>query len=609
MFIMPKIVFCSKSIILILAIGLISFNMDGQFTVNTVTDTQDSNPGDGLCADAGGNCSLRAAIMESNVLPGDNNVILPIGEYVFSIPGTNENACLTGDLDITGNLTITGENTRQTIIRADSLDRVFDVFPGVVATIEFLEIREGSVIAANGGAIRNQGSLNLSELAIRTSMCEGDGGGQQGGGFGGAIYNAGILDISEVTINSCLALGGKGANGVAPGGGSGGGAGPGMGGAIYNDQGASCTLVNSTISNNKAQGGRGGNGTFHQGSGTVSSAGGNGGGFGGNGGPANGAGISGSWGGGGGGGASLSGAGGAGGFGGGGGGGGANSWGGNAGTAGAAGTYGGTGGQGCCSAGSGGGGGAGLGGGLFNRSVNCEITNCTFAYNEAIGGDGGSGWFSGPGLSGSGKGGALFNHDGTTFLNNTLCAQNSSSTDGPSLFGTFNSDAGHNFVQIADGGMNMIGNTANNLLNQDPFILPLANNGGNTDTHLLESCDPVSPAIDAGNDTYASALDQIGQARINVSEIGALEVLATSVNLLPADTALCLGESLFLDVTSDNSTYTWSDSSTDPTITVDSEGLYSVTVHQNGCDFFDEIQVDYNPLTSIDLGPRHEHLP
>ena len=599
----------SSKTLLLVAIVASSCDLFGQYNVNTLLDTPDANPGDGVCADAGGFCSLRAAIMESNAVPGNNTVFLPAGEYVFTIAGANENASVTGDLDITGNLVITGEDTRTTIVRADSLDRVFDILPGVNATIEYLEMWEGSVYASNGGAIRNQGTLALSEVGIQTSMCEGDGGGQQGGGFGGAIYNSGTLDMSEVTIHSCLARGGKGANGVSPGGGSGGGAGPGLGGAIYNDVSASCTVINSTISNNIARGGRGGNGTFHQGSGTVSSPGGNGGGFGGNGGPVNSAGSPGSWGGGGGGGASLSGAGGAGGFGGGGGGGGANSWGGNSGPGGAAGQYGGAGGQGCCSAGSGGGGGAGLGGGMFNRSPDVEITNCTFAFNQAIGGDGGSGWFSGPGAVGSGKGGAVFNLDGVAFLNNSLFAENSTSTDASSLFGTFDSNAGHNLVQTTDAGVALNGNTAGNLLNSDPFILPLANNGGNTDTHLLESCDPVSPAIDAGNDAFAPALDQVGQARVNISEIGSLEVLASSVNLLPPDTTLCIGETLLLDVTSDNSTYTWNDASTDPTLLVNAEGTYSVTVHQNGCDFFDEITVDYNPLESIDLGPDQSLCP
>src|SRR2546425_11690804 len=36
------------------------------FTVDTTADSVDAAPGDGLCADAGGLCSLRAAVMEAS---------------------------------------------------------------------------------------------------------------------------------------------------------------------------------------------------------------------------------------------------------------------------------------------------------------------------------------------------------------------------------------------------------------------------------------------------------------------------------------------------------------------------------------------------------------
>lgn len=597
-----------KCVLVLLAISF-SASVQSQFSVNTLVDTPDANPGDGICDDGTGNCSLRASVMEANATPGDNDIFIPSGEYVFTIAGANENGALTGDLDITDNLTITGEDTRTTIVRADSLDRVFDVFAGVNVTLEFFEIWEGSVFAQNGGAINNLGSLTLHEMGVKTSLAEGDDGGQSGGGFGGAIYNSGTLEMTQVTINDCHALGGKGGNGVAPGGGSGAGAGPGLGGGIYNEVDATLTMINCTLSGNRAQGGRGGNGTFHQGSGTVASPGGSGGGFGGTAGPQNGAGGAGGWAGGGGGGGSISGAGGAGGFGGGGGGGGASSWGGNAGPGGTAGSYGGNGGQGCCSAGSGGGGGAGLGGAIFDRGGSAEITNCTFAMNQAIGGNGGSGWFSGPGAGGMGAGGAIFNLDGDDSINNSLFAGNTADSEGPSLHGTFDSDAGHNLVELTDGLMALVGTTTNNLTDVDPVIYPLDNNGGNTDTHSLENCDPISPAIDAGNDAFATALDQIGQARVNISEIGSLEILAQTVNLLPEDTTLCFGQTLTLDVTSDDSTYEWNDGSTDPTLEVDAAGTYSVIITQNGCNYADEIVIDFNPLESIDLGEDQSICP
>gem|GEM_PF-4575010 len=51
------------------------------FVVNTLMDTPDILPGDGLCSDASGNCSLRAAITEANALAGTDQIhfnILPI---------------------------------------------------------------------------------------------------------------------------------------------------------------------------------------------------------------------------------------------------------------------------------------------------------------------------------------------------------------------------------------------------------------------------------------------------------------------------------------------------------------------------------------------------
>lgn len=581
----------------------------GQFVVGTSDDTVDINPGDGLCADINGACSLRAAIMEANSTTGPNDIFIPNDAYLIALGTASENGSISGDLDITSDILIQGESTRETIINADSLDRVFHVLPGGIATIENLEIHQGFVYADNGGAVLNQGELTLSNVGIRWSMAEGDGSGQQGGGMGGAIANEGTMTMENVTINGCMALGGKGGNGVGPGGGSGGGGGPGFGGALYNGLDALATITNSTISGNSAIGGRGGNGTHHQGSGVTSSPGGSGGGDGGAAGGPGGNGGGGNWAGGGGGGGSIGGTGGIGGFGGGGGGGGASSWGGNAGPGGAGGLYGGGGGQGCCSGGSGGGGGAGLGGGVFDLSGGVNCTNCTFAFNEAIGGNGGGGYFSGTGASGTGVGGAIFNLDGSVMLDNCLFAENSSTDTGGQLAGEMDSEGGHNLVQTTDADVSFVGVTTADLLGLDPLLYPLADNGGNTDTHLVEPCNPVSPAIDAGNDNLASEFDQIGQERNGVSDIGALEVVAPIATLLPSDTVLCAGQNLLLDVSAPDATYLWDGGETGPTILVESEGTYGVTVSLNGCDFTDEVQVDFSLVETIDLGPDQSLCP
>ena len=61
------------------------------YEVNSNADTHDDNPGDGICADQNGDCSLRAAIEESNATNGYNCV----------------NFNITGDITLTSQLIIT----------------------------------------------------------------------------------------------------------------------------------------------------------------------------------------------------------------------------------------------------------------------------------------------------------------------------------------------------------------------------------------------------------------------------------------------------------------------------------------------------------------------
>lgn len=49
------------------------------FEVNSVADAVDVSPGDGVCDDGAGNCTLRAAIMEANNLDGAVAITLPAG--------------------------------------------------------------------------------------------------------------------------------------------------------------------------------------------------------------------------------------------------------------------------------------------------------------------------------------------------------------------------------------------------------------------------------------------------------------------------------------------------------------------------------------------------
>lgn len=91
------------------------------FIVNDTADAVDATPGDGICATATPTCTLRAAVMEANALAGADTITVPAGLYTLSITGVDENPSAgepwtavivsdasMGDLDITQDVTITG---------------------------------------------------------------------------------------------------------------------------------------------------------------------------------------------------------------------------------------------------------------------------------------------------------------------------------------------------------------------------------------------------------------------------------------------------------------------------------------------------------------------
>jgi len=100
------------------------------FAVDTTDDTVDVTPGDGVCADAGSHCSLRAAVMEANALGDPRSIALAAATYTFTIPPAAPQQfepvdADAGDLDVTGDITITGATRDTTIIDANHLSRLF----------------------------------------------------------------------------------------------------------------------------------------------------------------------------------------------------------------------------------------------------------------------------------------------------------------------------------------------------------------------------------------------------------------------------------------------------------------------------------------------------
>jgi len=78
-------------------------------------------------------------------------------------------------------------------------------------------------------------------------------------------------------------------------------------------------------------------------------------------------------------------------------------------------------------------------------------------------------------------------------------------------------------------------------------------------------------------------------------------VNAQAVNL-GADTSLCIGSQLTLNMNIPNASYLWSTGSTASSITINNTGLYWINVNNGACTAADSIQVNFEPVPVINLG-------
>lgn len=239
------------------------------FTVDTTLDTQDAMPGDGLCADMAGMCSLRAAIQEANALGGASVIDLaPGASYGLDGMGAGEDLGATGDLDVSAMIRLQGMGAN---IDGLGLDRVFDVMPGAALWLSDVTLTGGAVTDASGGAIRSAGDLRLVDAQISGSSALGV------GASGGAVFNdAGTTLILRATLSgnaSTRAGGAVEANagqtviGWSDLSDNTTGDGPGNGGAFHLTGAGSVAISYSTISGNVA--GREGGGVWNSATGFM----------------------------------------------------------------------------------------------------------------------------------------------------------------------------------------------------------------------------------------------------------------------------------------------------------------------------------------------------
>lgn len=231
-----------------------SFRVDiphtGQIELTSTVDSVDANLSDNnIVADINNQKTLRAAVMESNRQPGDNTIVMPPGTYRLTLSGNQEDSAVSGDLDVTGTLTVVGSKDGSTIIDANGLDRIFDVQPGANLTLQDLTITGGRIPTnESGGGIRNQGTLTLINVTVYGNVATLDGGGiaattgtttairnstlsTNQAGRGGAFASGGNATLLNATIAFNSAT---------------------TGGGIFSDTSAAVTVKNTIVAKNTA---------------------------------------------------------------------------------------------------------------------------------------------------------------------------------------------------------------------------------------------------------------------------------------------------------------------------------------------------------------------
>jgi hypothetical protein len=200
-----------------------------------------------LDVDVAGKLSLRQAIQDANANPGADII-----NFDPSLKGTI--TLSSGQLTITDALTINGSGA-SVITVSGAGTRIFQINAGVRADISGLTIANGN--ANFGGGIANTGTLTIKDSTLSSNTAAAYGGGiyntglltiinstldsnsgsqeRETGAGGGAIYNAGTLNVTSSTLMNNMCGGGWSS-----------------GGGIYNNSGATSSVVNSTLSGNYA---------------------------------------------------------------------------------------------------------------------------------------------------------------------------------------------------------------------------------------------------------------------------------------------------------------------------------------------------------------------
>ena len=169
------------------------------FTVDSTIDASDAVPGDGVCNDGAGHCTLRAALQEVSstfAVSSSNTINVPAGSYVTTA------LLFAAKSDAAKDLSIIGTGAAGTVIvdgSGGAPHGVFNIGGGGVTSLVNLTIQNGTSFQG-GGIAAYLGTLNISLCVITNSHAAA--GGNSGGIYLGDANGVVNLDRSTVSNNT-----------------------------------------------------------------------------------------------------------------------------------------------------------------------------------------------------------------------------------------------------------------------------------------------------------------------------------------------------------------------------------------------------------------------
>jgi CSLREA domain-containing protein len=186
-------------LMLLFAAGLVVASQSAasaaDFTVNSNADAADASPGNGVCATAGGTCTLRAAVMESESLSGADSITVPAMTISLGSP-----------LTITKTVTIRGAGARSTIVTGTPNHILFSLTGGDIVLRDFS--LQGAT-ATNGSGLAIQQTSNAATQLIGVRVADNRSTNGVSNLYGAIYVTAGEMEIrnSSITGNATTSSG------------------------------------------------------------------------------------------------------------------------------------------------------------------------------------------------------------------------------------------------------------------------------------------------------------------------------------------------------------------------------------------------------------------